>query len=221
MAVVVTFTLINAVTGAVVPNPNVTTSNALAGRAPNGVVTQGDANGLVTLNLPTPSASLSYLVKLPDGQWFNLPIPASSTPIAIGNLSYYPQGVSPELANITALVSAATGGGSEAAYKVYAASFTQTGTSQPVAAVYENTLAEDEIEWEYVATGQYTGALAGAFPAGMVPSLVGINQGAPSSWQLARMDDNTIGLSTFGGLFDTPADSQLADTFIEIRVYNA
>ena len=51
----------------------------------------------------------------------------------------------------------------EPKYKVYTALLTQTGTSDPVATVLENTLGD--IVWSRVGVGHYSGVLLGAFTA--------------------------------------------------------
>ncbi len=70
-----------------------------------------DAAGLVTLNLGN-AVQISYLVTLPDGQFAYIPITPDVTTVSVGTIPIYPDGVSPNLRDITSLfVNAIAGGG--------------------------------------------------------------------------------------------------------------
>lgn len=104
----------------------------------------------------------------------------------------------------------------------YLANLTQSGTSNPVPNVFENTLGGD-VTWERVGTGQYRGTLAGAFTLGKffcTSSIHGplgagfafytrVNElSAPDSINLDVLDDTL-----------TPTDLADLSIMIEIRVY--
>lgn len=60
--------------------------------------------------------------------------------------------------------------------KKYTAILTQTGTSDPTATVFENTLGGNVV-WTRTNTGQYSGTLVGAFPVGKTICNCSINRG--------------------------------------------
>lgn len=49
-------------------------------------------------------------------------------------------------------------------YKVYSATISQVGINPPTVTILENDIGN--IVWEYLAAGNYTGTLVGAFPVG-------------------------------------------------------
>ena len=107
-------------------------------------------------------------------------------------------------------------GGGAAAYLVYTALLTQTGTDAPVATVLQNTLS-GAIVWTRGDVGEYTGTLAGAFTANKTWFSI-----------TCRYDNAYIaqafltGTDSFGfyvnGLADTPVD-EWTNISVEIRVY--
>ncbi len=107
-------------------------------------------------------------------------------------------------------------------YKVYTALLTQTGTSDPVASVVENTLG-GTVVWTYSVTGVYFATLASAFANGRTTvqvnygyhtGLANIIEGYPSSTSVVRVQTRK---SSDGAL----SEMEGSNVFIEIRVYNA
>lgn len=77
-------------------------------------------------------------------------------------------------------------------YKVYRASLTQSGTSAPVATVFENTLG-GTVVWTRNAVGDYRATLAGAFPL----TTTFITHNCPNVftgtlYQVGRLGDNEL-----------------------------
>jgi len=109
-----------------------------------------------------------------------------------------------------------------AGYKVYTALLTQTGTAAPTAIVLENTLG-GTVLWTRATNGVYVGTLSSAFTTNKTVVFCTKDTTSPTgtagvmiraSWGSA----STVGISVLnnvGGI-----DGQLANTSIEIRVYN-
>jgi hypothetical protein len=109
---------------------------------------------------------------------------------------------------------------SESGYKSYVALMSQTGTAAPTAIQLENSLGN--IVWTRSSAGIYNGTLSGAFPITktFVLSILGagydtdvLNGGGGDAYNLVRLNDNVLVLSTTG-------DTVLNYSPIEIRVYN-
>jgi hypothetical protein len=109
---------------------------------------------------------------------------------------------------------------SESGYRSYVALMSQTGTAAPTATILENSLGD--IVWTRNTTGIYYGTLNGAFPIEktFTLSIQGggydtevLNGGGGDLYNLVRLNDNQIVLSTTG-------DSIFNYSPIEIRVYN-
>lgn len=109
---------------------------------------------------------------------------------------------------------------SESGYKSYVALMSQTGTAAPTAIELENSLGN--IVWTRNSAGVYYGTLSGAFPITrtFTLSINGggydadvLNGGGGDAYNLVRLNDNVLVLSTTG-------DSILNYSPIEIRVYN-
>jgi hypothetical protein len=103
-------------------------------------------------------------------------------------------------------------------FKVYAATFNQTGTADPTTKIHQNTVGE--IEWTRLSSGTYQGKLVGAF-TGDVPYqilMIGMNVSSIVIWASIEKDDddNVILRSTNG---NSIADTLLIDSFFEFKVY--
>jgi hypothetical protein len=97
----------------------------------------------------------------------------------------------------------------------YTALLTQSGTNPPVVTELLNEIGL--IEWTYVAPGQYTGVLPGAFPEGKTFLLIGHTPGA-RFFSFYRDDSNGVTVTTtdtsnFG------VNGVLDATSIEVRIY--
>lgn len=108
-------------------------------------------------------------------------------------------------------------------YKVYSATITQSGTSDPILEIYENTIGN--IAWTRGATGEYYGTLIGAFTDAktMIPNAQSVIQSdgtaVATSVRIYRMNDNAVVVNTKQNNIN--ADSILASGYsFEIRVYN-
>lgn len=101
-------------------------------------------------------------------------------------------------------------------YKVYKANISQVGVSAPTDAVFDNTLSAS-ITWAYSAVGTYTGTLTGEFTNKKTWIII---QSVLSSAIISATwtDVNTITILT-KNLAGALTDVKLADTSIEIRVY--
>ena len=108
-------------------------------------------------------------------------------------------------------------------YKVYTALLSQSGTDAPVATVLENTLGGDVV-WSRDDLGAYVGTLIGAFTENKTKlSIDLVTDGDYSTLYFGNFyisNEDTIGITTFGGLPTSQGDSVLSNTPIEIRVYN-
>lgn len=103
-------------------------------------------------------------------------------------------------------------------YAIWAGFLTQTGTGAPTAVVLQNTLG-GTIVWSYDREGQYIGTLSGVFTANKT-AIIGTSKEATNMITAgARLSNNTIVISTMGG--GVAANSQLNNTFVEIRVYTS
>lgn len=109
---------------------------------------------------------------------------------------------------------------SESGYKSYVALMSQAGTEAPTAIILENSLGD--IEWQYDSNGYYFAYLPNSFPLEktFILSVQGsgydtevLNGGGGDPYNLVRLDDNNLVLSTTG-------DGILNYSPIEIRVYN-
>jgi hypothetical protein len=102
-------------------------------------------------------------------------------------------------------------------YKVYTALLTQSGTAAPTDVVLENTLG-GSIVWSYSSAGVYHGTLTGAFLVNKSISFVtGIGFNKFIGCQ--RLNDNVMQITSVD-VVNSPADTTLISTAIEIRVYN-
>jgi len=124
-----------------------------------------------------------------------------------------------QLTNVTATASATTTTTTTLpVYKVYTALLTQTGTSNPVATVFENTLG-DTIAWTRHGEGNFWGTLSSTFTDINKTYLSASNSFRSNVKDLSffRLDNNTFVIynaSSTGTLEDEMS------AFIEIRVYN-
>ena len=106
-------------------------------------------------------------------------------------------------------------------YKVYTALLTQSGTDAPVATVLENTLGD--IVWSYASIGTYNAALEGAFILNKTSVKIGSFDALSSSYGYFSFTSESqpdIYILQSYDLTDLLADNILANTLIEIRVYN-
>lgn len=114
-------------------------------------------------------------------------------------------------------------------YLVYTATLTQSGTSAPVATVFENTLL-GTIAWSYNSAGSYDGTLSGAFTAGktyfpVLPfgtSIFAVS--GSSNFQQVTIEyvsTNVVRILTKQGTSGAPTgtDGVLIGYPVEIRVY--
>jgi len=112
-------------------------------------------------------------------------------------------------------------------YKVYRASFSQSGIvgESVTGTIFENTIGD--IVWTYSSAGVYYGTLANAFPASKlflpIPvkgfyliNSVGTGLGY---YTLYRVNNNQIVLQSYNNS-DVSTDGILSNAPIEIRVYN-
>lgn len=106
-------------------------------------------------------------------------------------------------------------------YKVYTAFLTQSGTSAPVANVFENTLG-GTIVWTRDSTGIYSGTLANAFTVNKTACFItngSSYSGTPGSPPgiAATSTLNIVKVSTISS--SGMADSATGGMFLEVRVY--
>ena len=106
------------------------------------------------------------------------------------------------------------GGGGAAAYLVYTALLSQSGTDAPVATVLENTLG-GTVVWGYASAGNYTATLANAFTANKTAVFLSGNGGVIGS-NIESASQITIYSYNDGG---NPEDEYIQTAPIEIRVY--
>ena len=113
----------------------------------------------------------------------------------------------------------APSGGGGASYLVYSAILNQTGTNNPVATVFENTLG-GTVVWTRVSEGYYIGTLAGAFPSDktfiLYSSIFDVGSLLPALPNISgQINVIEITLATSEGT----KDGLLNNTSIEVRVY--
>ena len=108
-------------------------------------------------------------------------------------------------------------------YKVYTAVLTQQNTDAPSAVVLENTLG-GTVVWTRNVTGNYYGTLNSAFP---IQNKIALFQGGGMSGilplkiiRVQYLNSNTIQIITQQATDGALVDNSLANTSIEIRVYN-
>lgn len=109
------------------------------------------------------------------------------------------------------------GGDTPTGLKTYKALITQSDENAPVAIVLQNTF-ENNIIWTRTGIGTYIGTLTGAFTTNKTYTIVSNNASLIAAILINRASANTIEITT--GLVDnTPLDSSLNNTSIEITVY--
>jgi hypothetical protein len=109
-----------------------------------------------------------------------------------------------------------------AAYKVYTALLTQTGTNAPTATVLENTLG-GTVVWTRSGVGAYIGTLSNAFTSEKTAVFCTKDTGSPTGTGGVMMRGYSSSTSNVlitvvtssGGI-----DGQIANSSVEIRVYN-
>jgi len=104
----------------------------------------------------------------------------------------------------------------KSAYKIYAATFTQSASNAPVMTVLENTIGA--IVWTRSQTGLYTGRLTGAFTLGKVS--VVLTQGNGTSRLSGYSPENgAIQIVSMDPYVSQFADNSINQATIEIKVY--
>jgi hypothetical protein len=101
-------------------------------------------------------------------------------------------------------------------YKQYIALLSQTGITDPIVNVLENTLS-GEIIWLRTNTGEYEGELIGEFTFNK--TTINCSNTQPGEIRTNRQDSDKVNVYTYDST-GTPADAQLLYSTIEIRVYN-
>lgn len=104
-------------------------------------------------------------------------------------------------------------------YKVYVANTNQTGTAAPTATVLDNTLPQGTPVLARTGAGVYTVTLTGAFTSGKTVLITGTCPTAGATISAVRTSANVITITT-SNASNAAADALLADTLLEIRVYN-
>ena len=106
-------------------------------------------------------------------------------------------------------------------YKVYTAKMTQVGAAAPTAFIMPDGNTIGTIVWTRNSAGNYTGALANAFPGLKTWCMIsGLDGATPSVTGFIRiLNDNAITIRTNDAATGTAQDDSLTDTAIEIRVY--
>jgi hypothetical protein len=114
-----------------------------------------------------------------------------------------------------------SGAGSSIGYTTYVALLTQTGTNAPVATVLENSLG-GTVVWSYVAAGQYTATLSGAFALAKTFVVLGASANGGSAFfydvQMAGAP-NSFNIYIRNAATQVVGDDLLLYNPIEIRVY--
>jgi hypothetical protein len=100
-------------------------------------------------------------------------------------------------------------------YKKYVATVKQTGTSNPVVTVLENTIGT--IVWTRDGVGQYIGTLSTAFPTD-TKTFTLVGKSNQNFFDLFRLNNDEVALLS-ADTTNTLDDELLQDTAIEIRVY--
>jgi hypothetical protein len=101
-------------------------------------------------------------------------------------------------------------------YKHYIALLSQTGTSDPIVDVLENTLTSG-ITWLRTNTGEYEGTLIGEFT--FKKTTINCSNSQPGEIRTNRQDSDKVNVYTYDST-GTSADGQLLYSTIEIRVYS-
>ncbi len=101
-------------------------------------------------------------------------------------------------------------------YKQYIALLSQTGITDPIVNVLENTLS-GEIIWLRTNTGEYEGELIGEFTFNK--TTINCSNTQPGEIRTNRQNSDKVNVYTYDSS-GTPADAQLLYSTIEIRVYN-
>ena len=101
-------------------------------------------------------------------------------------------------------------------YKQYIALLSQTGITDPIVNVLENTLS-GEIIWLRTNTGEYEGELIGEFTFNK--TTINCSNTQPGEIRTNRQNSDKVNIYTYDST-GTPADAQLLYSTIEIRVYN-
>jgi len=103
-------------------------------------------------------------------------------------------------------------------YKSYAAFLNQTGIGDPTATVLHNEIGD--IVWSRSSVGTSMGTLAGAFGTTKTAIITGtsFNFSSGVTNVITSILADYVLITTIDAATD-PADGELADTFIEIRVY--
>lgn len=117
---------------------------------------------------------------------------------------------------VQAIADKASPGGA-AAYLVYAALLTQSGTDDPVATVLQNTLG-GTVVWTREAEGFYVGTLTGVFIEDKTALFIANTRALDAGFFITRGNTDTIEIQT-GDVDGTSQDSYLDVTSVEIRVY--
>lgn len=119
-------------------------------------------------------------------------------------------------ANQSLVYSDASGWVTARPFKVYAATFNQTGTADPTIKIHQNTIGE--IEWTRNAVGVYNGKLVGAFTGDVPYQIMMLGYGTNALWiSIEKFDDDDVRLKTRDG--STLQDALLDDSFFEFKVY--
>ena len=101
---------------------------------------------------------------------------------------------------------------SESGYKSYVALLTQTGTNEPTAIVFENTIGD--IEWFWDDNGEYLAYLPGAFPVDKTFARINLSNNTSVIVNTYRLNNDNITVKSGG------SDNILNNNTFEIRVYN-
>ena len=126
-------------------------------------------------------------------------------------------------AKTTAQDIADLGGGGIAAYSVYTALLSQSGTDAPVATVLQNTLG-GTVVWVRTDVGRYSATLSGVFTANKTwcSAIAGAINGSSVFFVFTRADDNSVQLIAYdysgSGEVDIASGTD-KEVSVEIRVY--
>lgn len=102
-------------------------------------------------------------------------------------------------------------------YKKYIANILQSSTNDPSAIVSENTIGD--IVWSRLSAGEYSGFLAGAFPAANKTNIILNNTVDPGLTSAYWYNSNTIKIKTRDTSLNVLSDDLLTYSTIEIKVY--
>ena len=123
-------------------------------------------------------------------------------------------------ANQSLIYSDASGWVTARPFKVYAATFNQTGTADPTTKIHQNTVGE--IEWTRTSAGSYQGKLIGAFTGDvpLVHSITGVSQSGIIRYiTINKIDSDYVRLQTWLSDGSTNSDGVLNESFFEFKVY--